>query len=237
MTDVDCTFFFTHNVNETHNTNQLPSIMLSTRKNTSPTLHIAHRGCIDKENTIDGILEALQTFSAVEIDVMHNTHGKLILCNTPCKQIEAKDTFKRLCSQSKPMHLFVDIKAVGVAAAKTIARDVLSIVEKYPQHIYELCSLNEYCVAELIDLRMVMDHFRIGVISYGVPMGLFSHLPEIDFVMLHSDTVHEEVVEVLKYNKIKIYAWACDTYEIRSRMRKIHDIDGFIYDYTSPKHV
>ena len=237
MTDVDSSFFFTHNVNETYNNNQLPSIMLSTRNNTRPSVHIAHRGCIDKENTIDGIVEALQTFSAVEIDVMHNTKGKLILCHTRSKQIEAKDTFKQLCSRSNPMHLYVDIKAVGVASAKTIARDVLSVVEKYPQHKYELCSLNEYCVAELIDLRMMMDHFGIGVISYGVPMGLFSHLPEIDFVMLHHDTVHEEVVDALKYNQIKIYAWACDTHEIRSRMMKIHNIDGFIYDYTSPKHV
>ena len=44
-------------------------------------LHIAHRGCIDRENTIKGVVEAFKKFQMVEIDVRYNSERKLVLCH------------------------------------------------------------------------------------------------------------------------------------------------------------
>jgi glycerophosphoryl diester phosphodiesterase len=44
-------------------------------------LHIAHRGCIDHENTIHGIVKAFEKFPMVEIDVRYNSERKIVLCH------------------------------------------------------------------------------------------------------------------------------------------------------------
>lgn len=205
-------------------------------------IHIAHRGCIDIENTIEGVLEAFETFDMVEIDVRYNTERKVVLCHDHEKRNENHELLESLCRIDTPMRLMLDIKAIGVETAQKLARDVVQCVVKYPTHKYELCSFNEYCVQELLDQRMMSRsyltpyEFEVGVIASGIPMGMFGHMPNIDFVSLNYDIVHEEILKKCNDGRLgrrKVYAWVCNDSTVKNEMECRYGLDGIIYDHKS----
>ena len=203
-------------------------------------LHIAHRGCIDNENTIIGIQKAFDVFSCVEVDVRYNTKRDVILCHDREKRNEeSNELFSKLCALPTPMHLFVDIKAFGIETARKIATDIVKIVTNYPQHRYELCSFNENCVQQLIELRICSRgyvfpyEYTVGVITSGIPVGMFGHLHDIDFISFNYDIVHEEIIDKIKHRNIKLYAWVCNDNTIKRLMDESYHLDGIIYDYDS----
>lgn len=192
-------------------------------------IHIAHRGCIDKENTIQGVVKAFETFDVVEVDVRYNSYDQVVLCHDREKRNENHETLEMLCQLKIPMKLMLDIKAFGVDAAQHLATDVVCCIMKYPLHSYQLCSFNEYCVQELLTLRDIcQSYFEVGVISSGVPVGLFHHMPDIDFISLNYDTIHEEILERCEK---KIYAWVCNDADVKAEMESRYKIDGIIYDH------
>lgn len=167
----------------------------------------------------------------VEIDVRFNTKGDVVLCHDRERQNEALETLDDLCKMKRKLHLMIDIKGVGISKSKLLAIRVCKIVHKYPQHEYMLCSFNEYCVTELIEQRELNDiKCAIGVISASTPLGMFHHLPEIEFVSLHCDTIHEEVMDYFRNANIKVYAWVCNSPLVRQHMEHIYKVDGIIYD-------
>ena len=198
-------------------------------------LHIAHRGCIDKENTIDGILASFEKFTTVEIDVRYNSSREIVLCHDREKRNEKNERFIDLCKIETTMHLLVDIKAFGIATAEQLARDIVSAVQPYPQHTYEFCSFNEYCVQELIKLSRNLtprNKYRVGVISSGLSVGLFERLEGLDFVSFNYDTIHEEILDKL-CGKYTIYAWVCNDDSVKYEMEHRYKLDGIIYDHVS----
>jgi glycerophosphoryl diester phosphodiesterase len=206
-------------------------------------IHVAHRGCIRRENTIEGIIDAFSKFKIVEIDVRYNTKREIVLCHDREKRnhTEGKtnDLLDDLCKLKTPMTLMIDIKAFGVDTAKLLAKDIVSIVYKYPQHSYKLCSFNEYCVQQLIDMKLCSKNnlspytYSIGVISSGIPIGLFGHLFMIDFISLSYDIIHEEVLDVLrkKHKNVQIFAWTVNDENFKHDMEFIYKLDGIIYDW------
>jgi hypothetical protein len=200
-------------------------------------LHIAHRGCIDRENTIQGILDAFLSFPIVEIDVRYNSERKIVLCHDREKRNEKHEYLIDLCKLKKPMHLLVDIKAFGIETAQQLARDLVECIKGYPQHTYELCSFNEYCVQELIYLRLCSQNYvmpyiyKVGVITSGLSIGIFGHIHTLDFVSFNYDTLHEEILDKIRNRKQKIYAWVCNDHVIKHDMEYRYKVDGIIYDY------
>lgn len=77
----------------------------------------------------------------------------------------------------------VDIKAFGIEQTTQIADDVYTIINKYPQHEYYMRSFNEFCVKRLLK-NNDKGIYKIGVISSGVPIDMFDHLIELDFISL-----------------------------------------------------
>lgn len=202
-------------------------------------LHIAHRGCIDYENTIHGIVKAFETFQMVEIDIRYNSERKMVLCHDREKRNDNNEYLEDLCKLKKPMKLMIDIKAFGIETAKQLARDLVVILSKYVQHTYELCSFNEYCVQELIDLRMCSQSYvipltyKVGVITSGLSIGIFGHMHLLDFISFNYDTIHEEILNKIRKNNKIIYAWVCNDESVKSDMIYRYKIDGIIYDVTS----
>lgn len=195
------------------------------------------------ENTIAGITEAAETFDMVEIDVRYNSERTVVICHDREKRNETNESLEALCKIKTPMRLMLDIKAFGIETAQKLARDVVYCVSKHPQHEYELCSFNEYCVQQLIELRitskryMIPYAYKVGVITSGIPVGMFGHMPDIDFISLNYDIVHEEILEKCRSprnGKKIIYAWVCNDDRVKADMIERYKVDGIIYDYCSP---
>ena len=174
----------------------------------------------------------------VEIDVRYNSERKIVLCHDREKR-NNNECLEDLCKLKKPMKLMIDIKAFGIETAQTLARDLVVILSKYIQHTYELCSFNEYCVQELIDLRMCSQSYmipltyKVGVITSGLSIGIFGHMHLLDFISFNYDTIHEEILDKIRKNNKIIYALVCNDEVIKSDMINRYKIDGIIYDVTS----
>ena len=197
-------------------------------------IHIAHRGCIERENTVQGIIDAFKQFPCVEIDVRYNTKRQLVLCHDREKRNLENELLEDLLKHDEPMKLMIDIKAFGIESATQLGNDVVQMIVRYPKHTYELCSFNEYCVLEMIRIREQSEWsiFHVGVISSGVSIGIFNDL-SIDFVSFNYDIIHEEIINRLRKQNIKVYAWVCNDVMVQKDMEYKYMIDGIIYDYDS----
>lgn len=197
-------------------------------------IHIAHRGCIERENTVQGIIDAFKQFPCVEIDVRYNTKRQLVLCHDREKRNLENELLEDLLKHDESMKLMIDIKAFGIESAIQLGNDVVQLIVQYPNHTYQLCSFNEYCVQEMIRIReqSELSIFHVGVISSGVSIGIFNDL-SIDFVSFNYDIVHEEILDRLRRQNIKVYAWVCNDVMVQKDMESKYMIDGIIYDYDS----
>tara|TARA_B100001250_G_C19812440_1_gene796376 strand:- start:3804 stop:4439 length:636 start_codon:yes stop_codon:yes gene_type:complete len=207
----------------------------------------AHRGVIDYENTIRGVLEVMQTSMTlgVEIDVRYNTAREVVMCHDRENRNDTNDTLTELLIELEKesfmnRDLMIDIKAFGIINAKKIANDVCKIVAKHPtllrmMNIY-LCSFNEYCVSDLLfckeDLNLTTVY--IGVITSGIPLGLFEHLTGIQFVSIEYSTLCEEIMEQFKDTNLEVYTWVVNDITMQQLMCK-YKVDGLIYDVITKK--
>ena len=211
-------------------------------------LNFAHRGMIDYENTIKGVIDVFDKKElddiGVEIDVRFNTTRDLVLCHDrENRNHENNDTFFMLLKKlDHPKyynkHLMVDIKAFGITSAKEIAHAVYDVLRRFP-NLYEnmkfyLCSFNEYCVSELLFIvdDSNMSNFKIGVITTGIPLGLYHHLEDIDFISIEYGILCEEIIDEMKKTGIDIYSWIVNDLSMKMLMCK-YRVDGIIYDISS----
>lgn len=200
----------------------------------------AHRGLIQHENIIEYIVKSLDLTDGVEVDVRFNTDREVVLCHDrECRNEDRCERLIELCKTTRPMRMMVDIKAFGTRSAEELARAVVAIVTKHPAHTYELCSFNEYCVQELLNVRMCSRNYvtpytyAVGMISSGIQMGMYGHLAQLDFVSLNYDVIHEEILAALRMDRrrgIRIYAWTCNDAVVRRDMIHRYKLDGIIYD-------
>nr|QOI90345.1 hypothetical protein HWQ62_00208 [Pyramimonas orientalis virus] len=195
-------------------------------------VYVSHRGIKNRENTINGILKAAMIADIVELDVRFNTNHDVILCHDrEYRNVEDNETLEELCKSEQPMELMIDIKAFGILPAITIAQTVVSIVCKYPQHLYDLCSFNEFCVSELLRLRGENSiPCKIGVITSGIPLNMFDNLKNIDFVSLEYNIICEDIVELFHQREKSIYAWTVNALEMQEYVVGKCKVDGIIFD-------
>ena len=88
----------------------------------------AHRGIIDYENTIRGVLEIMESSPTlgVEIDVRYNTSRDIVMCHDREHRNSKNDTLTELLVELEKHNftnrdLMIDIKAFGIINAKKIA--------------------------------------------------------------------------------------------------------------------
>uniref|UniRef100_A0A6C0BPQ4 GP-PDE domain-containing protein n=1 Tax=viral metagenome TaxID=1070528 RepID=A0A6C0BPQ4_9ZZZZ len=207
-------------------------------------LHFAHRGIIEYENTIQGVMEVYNEKGSdmgVEIDVRFNTARDVVICHDRENRNEKENAtlFQLLQSLDHETYngkiLMIDIKAFGIKSAKELARSIVEIIKRFP-NLYEnlqfyLCSFNEYCVSELLFIceDMNMINLNIGVITTGIPLGLYNHLENIDFVSIKYDILCEEVIQNLKNKRMTIFSWVVNDSSMKELMYN-YNIDGLIYD-------
>jgi glycerophosphoryl diester phosphodiesterase len=195
-------------------------------------MRIAHRGIRNKENTISGIQKASMIADIVEVDVRFNTNLEIILCHDRANRNSAElETLEQLCQFEEPMHLMIDIKAFGITPAILIAEYVYSIITKYPIHLYELCSFNEFCVKELLRLRESdLFLFNVGIITSGIPLEMFDNLKDIDFVSMDYNIICEDIVELFHKRDKRVYAWTVNDLEMQEYVLTKCLVDGIIFD-------
>ena len=199
---------------------------------------IAHRGMKNRENTLEGIIKANTSMSMVEIDVRFNTNHDIILCHDrQDRNFEINETLEELLLyENTSLNLMIDIKAFGIEPALKIAKDVLTLIVKYPKHNYHLCSFNEFCVEKLLTLKNILCpqkmllNLQIGVISSGIPLDMFDHLCNIDFISLDYNIICEDIVEMFHKKNIKVFAWTVNSLEMQKYVLDICHVDSIIYD-------
>ena len=215
---------------------------------------IAHRGLIEIENTIEGVARVMDTYPTwgVEVDVRFSTNREVVLCHDREKRNDKCDTLYAMLEMlENGIHTFfaeqkreiiIDIKAFGVDGAQSLGRAVCNIVECFPALIKHadilLCSFNEYCVSEILSERLDRSNTRlwslvkVGVISSGVPLGLFGHLENLDFVSIDYSALCEDIVDRFKEKGLAVFAWTVNAASMATLMRK-YDVRGMIIDTTS----
>jgi glycerophosphoryl diester phosphodiesterase len=187
----------------------------------------------NRENTLEGIIKANTMMSMVEIDVRFNTNHDIILCHDrEDRNFEINETLEDLLLyEDTSLNLMIDIKAFGIEPALKIAKDVFTLIVKYPKHNYHLCSFNEFCVEKLLNLRIVYQKvYQIGVISSGIPLDMFDHLCNIDFISLDYNIICEDIVEMFHKKNIKVFAWTVNSIEMQKYVLDICHVDNIIYD-------
>ena len=197
------------------------------------THNIAHRGMKNRENTLEGIIKANTMMSMVEIDVRFNTNHDIILCHDrEDRNFEINETLEELLLyEDTSLNLMIDIKAFGIEPALKIAEDIFTLIVKYPKHNYHLCSFNEFCVEKLLNLRIVYQKvYQVGVISSGIPLDMFDHLCNIDFISLDYNIICEDIVEMFHKKNIKVFAWTVNSLEMQKYVLDICHVDSIIYD-------
>lgn len=187
----------------------------------------------NRENTLEGIIKANTMMSMVEIDVRFNTNHDIILCHDrEDRNFEINETLEELLLyEDTSLNLMIDIKAFGIEPALKIAKDIFTLIVKYPKHNYHLCSFNEFCVEKLLNLRIVYQKVcQIGVISSGIPLDMFDHLCNIDFISLDYNIICEDIVEMFHEKNIKVFAWTVNSLEMQKYVLDICHVDSIIYD-------
>lgn len=187
----------------------------------------------NSENTLEGIIKANTMMSMVEIDVRFNTNHDIILCHDrEDRNFEINETLEELLLyEDTSLNLMIDIKAFGIEPALKIAEDIFTLIVKYPKHNYHLCSFNEFCVEKLLNLRIVYQKvYQVGVISSGIPLDMFDHLCNIDFISLDYNIICEDIVERFHKKNIKVFAWTVNSLEMQKYVLDICHVDSIIYD-------
>lgn len=200
--------------------------------------YIAHRGMKNRENTLKGIIKANTLMSMVEIDVRFNTNHDIILCHDrEDRNIEINETLEELLLYNETsLNLMIDIKAFGIEPASKIAKDIFTLIIKYPKHNYHLCSFNEFCVKNLLDIRTLLlllytqKIYKIGVISSGIPFYMFDHLYNIDFISLDYNIICEDIVEMFHKKNINVFVWTVNSLEMQKYVLDVCRVDNIIYD-------
>lgn len=174
----------------------------------------------------------------VEIDVRFTTDRQVVLCHdreyrNNRENCTLEGFLKEMHKREQTIDIMIDIKAFGILEAQRLARAVLETCSNYCNFfsMLWLCSFNEYCVSELLSLRETLDYnFKVGVISSGIPLGMFNHLENIDFVSLDYSCVCDDVVERLHNDRMSVFVWVVND-ESMKRLMTSYKVDGLVQDF------
>lgn len=179
--------------------------------------HLLRWGDDDRANSFETIETRLRDYAAkvlvggLHVSVRFNTSGALVVCRDRERRNAVSNldfaTFlrrwkDRTYTSAQQYPLWIELRALGIERAQILAKRVTQEIRRArldSRRVF-LCSSNEYCVDALLDEREENHHDdskndpEIGVISGGVPMGLFAHLRHLDFVVLPYDVVCEDLV-------------------------------------------
>jgi glycerophosphoryl diester phosphodiesterase len=183
-----------------------------------------------KCNTIKSIKSAYDNqFRCFEIDISLNTVGNLTIVhdvediNDP-QNCDINDIVNKFSGCT----LMLDLKARGIGQAIDLARKVMESIKLHRKNTYMICSFNEYCVAELIELKEHYDFkYEVGVISSGIPLGMFKHL-EVDFISLEYSILNDDIKTNVEKG-IKLYAFTVNSQHGKN-ICQLLGLDGIIYD-------
>ena len=183
-------------------------------------------------NSINSILNIHST-SWIEFDVSLSTLGNVVVCHDQeDRNNPSNPLFKDFIDDPSigPKTFMVDIKAYGIVEAESLARKVLHfIANSRSSHTWYIGSFNEYCVIELASNKYIVHHpIKIGVISAGIPLGVFNHL-NIDYAVLHYSSLSQDIVSRLHKNNIELYAYTVNSSYAKNLVRSL-SIDGSIED-------
>jgi glycerophosphoryl diester phosphodiesterase len=74
--------------------------------------------------------------------------------------------------------------------------------------------------------------YKVGVISSGIPISMFSHLDGLNFISLDYNIICEDIVKEFHSRNYQVYTWVVNDNKMMTYMKKC-DIDGIISDYYS----
>lgn len=179
--------------------------------------HLLRLNDDDRANSLETIDARLRDYATkvlvggLHVSVRLNTSGALVVCRDRERRNAVSNldfvTFlhgwkDRTYTSAKQYPLWIELRALGIERAQILAKRTTLEIRRArldSKRVF-LCSSNEYCVDALLDEREENHHDdskndpAIGVISGGVPMGLFAHLRHLDFVVLPYDVVCEDLV-------------------------------------------
>ena len=201
---------------------------------------VAHRGLFapkDMQNTSEGVsalVKSEHAFDMIEIDVRYSTDRTVVLCHDrECRNEQTNETLIGFLKKCSDYPVMLDIKAFGIVDAQKLARSVVDILSKIRYNKGWLCSFNEYCVAELLSIRENNPNapeFKVGVISSGIPLGVFNHLGNIEFVSLDYNCVCDDIVKCLHSNHVQLFVWVVNDESMICMMTALR-VDGIIRDF------
>lgn len=147
---------------------------------------IAHRGLWNRQNRIDGIVKISSYAQAIEVDVVRDPNGVLVLGHDG-----GDDTLEDLCRVPKRLHIILDIHG-------DIAREVLEAI-RGSHHEWELCSRDYRCVDELCRL----GGYKVGLITAGLPHPAI--LRSVDFISQDHDFFNPHMLEIYRGHNLDVY--------------------------------
>lgn len=161
---------------------------------------IAHRGLWNRQNRIDGIVKISSYAQAIEVDVVRDPKGVLVLGHDP------GDTLEDLCRVQGRLRIILDIHG-------DIARDVLEAIHG-SHHEWELCSRDYRCVDELCRL----GGYKVGLITTRMPHpGI---LRSVDFISQDYDFFNPYMLKIYREHNLDVY--------IFNTQEDIVGVDGII---------
>ena len=187
---------------------------------------------IHKCNTIESVKKALhEGYNHIEVDVSLSTTGRLNITHDMENINNPQNcSIQEILNVSKNCAVMIDIKARGIDKGVEMARKLIDAIHGYDNELL-LCSFNEYCVNECIELREQFNlKYKVGVISSGLPLGMFKHL-SIDFISLEYSFLFDDIREYLDKN-IEIYSFTVNSKQAQDLCHDL-DIDGIILDIDS----
>ena len=185
-------------------------------------------------NSLQNIKATVESW--IEFDVCLSTTKQLVICHDQEHRNDPENNVLTDVVDNISLHpktFFVDVKACGITEAEHLAREVMKDIQCSKNgtiHTWYVSSFNEYCVSEMISIRNEMEiPAKIGVISAGLPLGVFKHL-DIDFVVMEYSFLTQDVVDNIRELKLEIYAYTVNS-EYGVRNMENLGIDGCIKDF------
>jgi hypothetical protein len=189
---------------------------------------IAHK-CNSKSK-----LHSIKSTTWIEFDVCFSTLGKVVVChdqedrNDP-SNVLLKDMIDYPSVGERTY--MIDIKACGISEAESLARNVLQLIRQSNNvlmHNWYLGSFNEYCVIELASHNPFSSFpYKIGVISAGIPLGVFNHL-EVDYAVIQYSVLTLDISQRL-CKEIEVFAYTVNSIYGENLMKSFK-INGYIKD-------
>lgn len=167
--------------------------------------------------------------------VRMNMYDEIVICKDRENRNNLDNMLLRsVLSTIEKTTIMINIKTEGKQNAELTGKKIFLILEKY-DHVFYLCSTNEYAIAECIEHRNFFSakDIKIGVISFNIPIGMYTHI-DIDFICIQYDIIHEEFIKDFEVRNIAVISWIelgsfIPLHSYKDEVKKIKSIIKNIY--------